>query len=54
VIIVADRDVPYSQLVAALDEVRLANYHRIALAASPRHADSEEPPEVASGRQSRP
>jgi biopolymer transport protein ExbD len=48
VVVLADRDVPYSQLVAALDEVRLADYHRIALAASPRPTDEEELPEVAS------
>ena len=33
VVVLADERVPYSQLVAALDEVRLADYHRIALAA---------------------
>jgi biopolymer transport protein ExbD len=35
VVVMADRDVPYSELVAALDQVRLADYHRIALAANP-------------------
>jgi len=34
VVIVADEKVPYSELVAALDRVRLADYHRIALAAT--------------------
>lgn len=35
VVVMADRDVPYSDLVAALDEVRLAEFHRIALGANP-------------------
>jgi len=39
VVIVADEKVPYAQLVGVLDEVRLADYHRIALAASPRRAE---------------
>jgi biopolymer transport protein ExbD len=47
VVIVADRDVPYSQLVVALDEVRLAKYHRIALAANPKPAEGETAPEEA-------
>jgi len=34
IVVMADRDVPYSQLVGALDAVRLADYHRIALAAA--------------------
>ncbi len=34
VVVVADEKVPYSELVAALDRVRLAEYHRIALAAT--------------------
>ena len=41
IVVVADRNVPYSELVAALDEVRLANYHRIALAATPHPAPEE-------------
>jgi biopolymer transport protein ExbD len=36
IVVMADRDVPYSQLVTALDQARLADYHRIALAAAPR------------------
>lgn len=39
VVIVADEEVPYAQLVGVLDEVRLADYHRIALAASPKQGD---------------
>ena len=39
VVIVADEKVPYAQLVGVLDEVRLADYHRIALAASPRREE---------------
>jgi biopolymer transport protein ExbD len=38
VVVMADENVPYSQLVGVLDEVRLASYHRIALAASPEQA----------------
>jgi biopolymer transport protein ExbD len=36
IVVMADRDVPYSQLVTALDQARLARYHRIALAAAPK------------------
>jgi biopolymer transport protein ExbD len=36
IVVMADRDVPYSQLVTALDQARLADYHRIALAAAPK------------------
>jgi len=36
IVVMADARVPYEQLVAALDEVRLADYHRIALAAAPK------------------
>ncbi len=36
IVVMADRDVPYSQLVTALDQARLADYHRIALAAEPK------------------
>jgi len=36
VVVVADENVAYRELVAALDEVRLADFHRIALAASPK------------------
>jgi biopolymer transport protein ExbD len=35
VVVMADEKVPYSQLIGCLDEVRLASYHRIALAATP-------------------
>ena len=38
VVVLADEKVPYSQLVDVLDEVRLANLSRIALAAAPRKA----------------
>jgi biopolymer transport protein ExbD len=36
VVVLADRKVPYSDLVAALDETRMAGFHRIALGASPK------------------
>jgi len=36
IVVMADRDVPYSQLVTALDQARLADFHRIALAAAPK------------------
>ena len=36
VVVMADSGVPYEQLVSALDQVRLAEYHRIALAAAPK------------------
>jgi biopolymer transport protein ExbD len=36
VVVMADEKVPYAELVAALDQVRLADYSRIALAASPK------------------
>lgn len=36
VVVLADERVPYSELIAALDQVRLAEYHRIALAAEPK------------------
>jgi len=36
VVVVSDEKVPYSQLVEALDQVRLAEFHRIALAAAPK------------------
>ncbi len=59
IVVLADRDVPYSQLVAVLDQVRLAKYHRIALAASPRPAEEreeaeEERPRMASYPRPRP
>ncbi len=38
VVVMADSRVPYEQLVSALDQVRLAEYHRIALAAAPKPA----------------
>jgi biopolymer transport protein ExbD len=38
VVVLADEKVAYAQLVAALDEVRLANYNRIALAAHKKPA----------------
>jgi biopolymer transport protein ExbD len=34
IVVLADSRVPYEQLVTALDRVRLADYHRIALAAA--------------------
>jgi len=39
IVVMADARVPYEELVAALDEVRLADYHRIALAAAPKPAE---------------
>jgi biopolymer transport protein ExbD len=39
VVVMADRDVPYADLVAALDQARLADFHRIALAAAPKVLD---------------
>jgi biopolymer transport protein ExbD len=36
IVVLADSRVPYEQLVTALDQVRLADYHRIALAAAPK------------------
>jgi biopolymer transport protein ExbD len=42
VVVVADEKVPYAELVAALDQVRLADYHRIALAAT-RPPDESKP-----------
>ena len=41
VVVVADQNVPYSELVAALDQVRLADYYRIALAAVPAQPEEE-------------
>ena len=38
IVVMADSRVPYEQLVSALDQVRLAEYHRIALAAAPKPA----------------
>ncbi len=38
VVVMADERVPYRDLVSALDQVRLASYHRIALAAAPKVA----------------
>jgi biopolymer transport protein ExbD len=35
IVVMAEKAVPYAQLVRALDEVRLAGYHRIALATAP-------------------
>ena len=43
VVVMADSRVPYEQLVAALDQVRLAEYHRIALAAAPKPAGERAP-----------
>jgi biopolymer transport protein ExbD len=43
IIIQADQLVPYSQLVAALDEVRLAGYSRLALAAKEKPKASASP-----------
>jgi biopolymer transport protein ExbD len=42
IVVMADARVPYEELVAALDEVRLAKYHRIALAAKAK--TEEQPP----------
>jgi biopolymer transport protein ExbD len=36
IVVMADEQVPYRDLVSALDQVRLASYHRIALAATPK------------------
>jgi biopolymer transport protein ExbD len=36
IVVMADEKVSYDELVTALDQVRLADYHRIALAASPK------------------
>jgi biopolymer transport protein ExbD len=36
VVVVADEKVPYAQLIAVLDSVRLAKFNRIALAANPK------------------
>jgi len=36
IVVMAEERVPYVDLVTALDQVRLAEYHRIALAASPK------------------
>jgi biopolymer transport protein ExbD len=36
IVVMADERVSYRDLVSALDQVRLASYHRIALAASPK------------------
>lgn len=41
IVVVADQNVPYSELVAALDQVRLADYYRIALAAVPAQPEKE-------------
>jgi biopolymer transport protein ExbD len=38
VVVLADENVPYRQLVGVLDEVRLADFSRIALAAAPAKA----------------
>lgn len=35
VVVMADAGVPYAELVAALDQARLADFHRLALAATP-------------------
>jgi biopolymer transport protein TolR len=43
IVVMADQKVPYADLVAALDQMRLAQYHRIALAASPKHKSSAPP-----------
>ena len=43
VVVLADERVPYSQLVSALDQVRLAQYHRIALAAARKSAERHRP-----------
>ena len=54
VVVLADRDVPYSQLVSALDQVRLVDYHRIALAAVPVEAEEEGRPTAPLGTEPRP
>jgi biopolymer transport protein ExbD len=38
IVVAADEKVPYSRLVAVLDQARLAHFSRIALAASPKKA----------------
>ena len=44
IVVMPDEKVSYSELVSALDEVRLAEYHRIALAAAPKpRADRKKP-----------
>jgi biopolymer transport protein ExbD len=43
IVVMADGSVPYRDLVSALDQVRLASYHRIALAASPKPKPSAKP-----------
>ena len=43
IVLVADERVPYSQLVAVLDEVRASGFHRIALAATPERGEKQEP-----------
>ncbi len=43
IVVMADESVPYRDLVSALDQVRLASYHRIALAASPKPKPSAKP-----------
>ncbi|MGD0111711.1 MAG: biopolymer transporter ExbD [Armatimonadota bacterium] len=43
IVVMADESVPYRDLVSALDQVRLASYHRIALAASPKRKSSAKP-----------
>ncbi len=42
VVVMASKAVSYESLVQALDEARLAGYHRIALAASPESAKDRE------------
>jgi biopolymer transport protein ExbD len=39
IVVMADSDVSYEELVSALDQVRLSDYHRIALAAAPRQQE---------------
>lgn len=41
IVVMADREVPYAQLVTALDQARLAEFHRIALAAAPKLEHSQ-------------
>lgn len=42
IVVMADKAVPYDSLVEALDEARLAGYHRLALAAAPEPTKERE------------
>lgn len=43
IVVMPDQRVPYSDLIGVLDQVRLADYHRIALAASPKPKSKQKP-----------